>query len=41
LLPLLWLQASLPGLVCIWLLFGEAIGAWLGGGRTLPDQGAA
>jgi lipopolysaccharide export system permease protein len=41
LLPLVWLQACLPGLVCVWLLYGEAIRAWLGGGRAASDASAA
>jgi lipopolysaccharide export system permease protein len=41
LLPLLWLQAVLPGLVCMWLLFGEAVQAWMRGERDLPGWSAA
>lgn len=34
LLPLVWVQAVLPGLVCLWLLFGEAL---LAGLRRAPE----
>jgi lipopolysaccharide export system permease protein len=34
LVPLIWIEAVAPGLICLWLLFAEPIFAWLGGSRT-------
>jgi lipopolysaccharide export system permease protein len=41
LLPMVWVEAILPGLVCLWLLFGEAVTAALRGRRDLPGLGTA
>jgi lipopolysaccharide export system permease protein len=34
-IPLIWLQAILPGVICAWLLFAPALAAWT---RETPDH---
>ena len=38
LLPLIWVEAVLPGLCCVWLLFGEAVRARWRGEHDLPGM---
>jgi lipopolysaccharide export system permease protein len=34
LVPLIWIEAVAPGVICLWLLFAEPLFAWLGGSRV-------